>query len=832
MEVLKVIIDFDKLNGNNSVDTVLDPREIFDVLPEKDDKYEEYLRDVQTEVLNKWFNDNRDKKDVIVKMNTGSGKTVVGLLMLKSCLNEEKGPAVYVVPDPYLVKQVMEEAMCLGIEVTENTDDPSFLKGESILVINIFKLINGKSVFGVENAKINIGSIVIDDAHACLDIAENQFCIKIPSNTHVYKEMLNLFRESLKQQSEVRLIELEAGDPNADILVPFWSWIDNKSEIIRILHSNKDSDDDKLKSLKFGWPLLKNNIELCNCVIGSDGLEISPKFLPIHNIPSFQNAKRRIFMSATISDDSVLVSHFNIDPTSISEAITPNSSNDIGERMIIIPQELNPDITDDQLKAFYKELSLSQNVVVIVPSNYRAKYWEDVAVKILNSSNLHTGVAELKCGHVGLVVVVNKYDGIDLPKNACTVLIIDGLPDVRRKIDKIEEAALHGSEILIGNKIQKIEQGMGRGIRSKDDHCVIFLMGRSLVNHLYVNGAISKFTTATRKQIELSSQLSKQLRGRNLEDLKEVINYSLERNKDWIKTSRGALVKVKYDPSVKFDKRIVIERTAYNHALNGNYREASKILLEASNKEENSILRGVIKQKLSEYIHFYDPVEAQQTLMSAVKDNSQVIHPIEGIQYNRLIPADVSQAQEIVDYIKLKGPNKYILFVNKLIEQLVFLPGTANTFEQAFMDLAYVIGFRGQRPEKQFRKGPDVLWSVGNSKYFVIECKNGAVTDQISKHDCNQLNGSINWFYEKYDETNYLVPIMVHKSNKFEYAASPNKDIRIINETTLEYLKTNLKSFANGVAANANDVNKVDELLRNFSFKDIQFIDKYTSKFE
>lgn len=424
-----MFIDFDKLNGNNSVDTTFDPRELFDILPEKDEKYEEYLRDVQTEVLNKWYNDNRHKKDVILKMNTGSGKTVVGLLMLKSCLNEGKGPAIYVVPDKYLLKQATEEARCLGIEVTQNTEDPSFLKGEAILVINIFKLINGLSVFGVEQTKIDIGSIIIDDAHACLDISESQFSIKIPSNTYVYKELLKLFRESIKQQSEVGLIELESGDPKANQIVPFWSWVDNKSEVIKILHKEKDSDNEDYKSLKFGWPLLKNNIDLCNSVIGSDEIEISPKFLPNHNIPSFQNARRRIFMSATISDDSVLVSHFDIDPNSITEAITPNSSNDIGERMIIVPQELNPDITDDELKVFYKKLSKSQNVVVIVPSNLRASYWEDEADLILNSKTLNDGVSELKRGHVGLVVVVNKYDGIDLPKSACTILVIDGLPD-------------------------------------------------------------------------------------------------------------------------------------------------------------------------------------------------------------------------------------------------------------------------------------------------------------------------------------------------------------------------------------------------------------------
>jgi len=244
---------------------------------------------------------------------------------------------------------------------------------------------------------------------------------------------------------------------------------------------------------------------------------------------------------------------------------------------------------------------------------------------------------------------------------------------------------LQGSKASLGGKVQKIEQGMGRGIRSKDDYCVVFLMGHSLVSHLYVNEAISKFTPATKKQIELSNQLSKQLRGKGLGDLMGVINYPLKRNREWIKTSRGALVQVKYDPQVNFNERIVLERDAYNKALINNYREATDMLLDASNDEDNPILRGVLKQKMAEYIHFYDPVEAQKTLMSAVKDNTQVVHPLDGIQYDRLMPSDSTQAQELMENInsKFKGTNKYVLFVNQLIEQLVFEKDTSNIFEQA-----------------------------------------------------------------------------------------------------------------------------------------------------
>ena len=49
--------------------------------------------------------DRADDPATLLVAPTGGGKTVVGLLMLKSCLNEGVGPAVYVTPDNYLVSQ-------------------------------------------------------------------------------------------------------------------------------------------------------------------------------------------------------------------------------------------------------------------------------------------------------------------------------------------------------------------------------------------------------------------------------------------------------------------------------------------------------------------------------------------------------------------------------------------------------------------------------------------------------------------------------------------------------------------------------------------------------
>ncbi len=172
-------LNLSKLSSTSLLDTETSPREIFNLLPNKHARYK-YPRDVQTQVWDRWL-PRRAERDLVVKMNTGGGKTVVGLLMLKSCLNEGVGPAVYVTPDNYLVSQVVKEAGDLGIAVTTDTGAGAFLQGKAILVINIHKLVNGLSVFGTTDTgvKIPLGVVLVDDAHACLSSTESQFTLTV-----------------------------------------------------------------------------------------------------------------------------------------------------------------------------------------------------------------------------------------------------------------------------------------------------------------------------------------------------------------------------------------------------------------------------------------------------------------------------------------------------------------------------------------------------------------------------------------------------------------------------------------------------------------------------
>ena len=94
-------------------------------------------------------------------------------------------------------------------------------------------------------------------------------------------------------------------------------------------------------------------------------------------------------MSATLSDDSVLISNFDVEKDILKKSIVPKKASDIGDRMILYPQALNPEISDESLKNKLKELSEKYRVIVIVPSNIRANFWNDVADHIYTGESLN-----------------------------------------------------------------------------------------------------------------------------------------------------------------------------------------------------------------------------------------------------------------------------------------------------------------------------------------------------------------------------------------------------------------------------------------------------------
>ena len=247
-------IDFGALNRGPGREPAVQPRDIFNALPNKP-RGMDYLRGPQDQVLQEWWR-RRTARDLVIKMNTGGGKTIVGLLIAQSSLAEGAGPAAYLVPDHFLADQVMREAGRIGIAVTDNPRDPDYARGRAILVDVFQRLFNGQSVFGVDGSAgrsavvASPATVVIDDAHACLGKAEHAFRLSVPQEHPAYEQLLTVFKESLEQQSPAGYLDLAEGRARALQVVPYWAWIDRQRDVMEALHPLSGD-----VPYIFAWPL-------------------------------------------------------------------------------------------------------------------------------------------------------------------------------------------------------------------------------------------------------------------------------------------------------------------------------------------------------------------------------------------------------------------------------------------------------------------------------------------------------------------------------------------------------------------------------------------------
>lgn len=816
------------LAGTGNNEPLIRPREIYAALPNRPWPY---LRHEQGEVLERWFEPRRDDRDVVIKQNTGGGKTVIGLLIARSSLNEGVGPAVYLTADTYLAKQVRAEAARLGIATTDDPGDLGFRSGDTLLVTTFHKLVNGLSVFGVVGDSrpqhIDVGLVIVDDAHAALASAEGQFRLTVPAGHAAYEPLMQIFEADCRDQSPKAWADVKANEYTAAVRVPFWAWHDKQDQVMAVLHPHRGHDD-----LKFAWPLIADVLPLCAATITCRGIEVKPPCLPIAMIPAFAKARRRVYLTATLADDSVLVTDLDADPELVRRPVTPGSAADLGDRMILAPQGVNRALDDDAIRVMAQQFAAGDrdgdgvaeadpvNVVVLVPSDAAAAKWKPYRDREYHVKDLEAGVAELKAGHVGVVVLVNKYDGVDLLGDACRLLILDGMPRPMDATERREASVLSGSHALFVRQIQRVEQGMGRGVRDSEDHCVVLLLGPELAFATHDQGQQELFSPATRAQLALSRQVADQIQGEGLTALKDAIGACLDRAPEWVTASRRALADIHYAQTSTVRGEAVAARKAFDLAATGRMREAADHLQRPTTEVSDAAVRGLLLEQRAAYLHPVDAGAAQRMLSTALEYNRFVLRPAAGVTP---APARATAAQSAAASAFLLDTYKdamgLVLGVKVLLSELVWGDEErSDDAEAAWKQLGLHLGLVSTRPDKEYGRGPDNLWVLSDSKHAAIELKTGCTTATISKSDVDQLGGSVRWDMETHPGVQAL-PVMVHQSSTVDQHGTVIPGMRVVTRGKWEELQKAVTAFtvalANGQGRWADEQAVAEQLVQH-----------------
>ena len=129
------MVDFKKLAASKSKPKPINPREIFNSLPKPPGINDLYAS--QAEVLDAWF-PRRTDRDIVVKLHTGGGKTLVALLMAQSVMNELGEPVIYLAPTNQLVDQVIAKSGEYGIPTVRYVSGQpfpgEFYDGKAVMV--------------------------------------------------------------------------------------------------------------------------------------------------------------------------------------------------------------------------------------------------------------------------------------------------------------------------------------------------------------------------------------------------------------------------------------------------------------------------------------------------------------------------------------------------------------------------------------------------------------------------------------------------------------------------------------------------------------------------
>lgn len=768
-----------------------------------------YLRGIQEEVLSSWHA-VRDQRDVLCKMNTGSGKTLVSLLMLYSKMVEGVGSSLYLCPDKQLLEQAKTQAELYGIPVCEiqqpgNIFPSDFLNSKSILLCTFQRLFNSRSIFERDN--IEVGSIVLDDSHVCLDIARSATTINIPFGHSLCDRLQKLFQDELKYQAPGTYNRLIDGDPYAKILkVPYWAWLTRIQELIDLI--GEFSEDDELK---FKWGLIADDLSSYECLIGPQGIEIAPSYVPYHSVRAFNEAKHRYILSATFEDQIDLIKDLGIDKDSIENALIPKDRKDVGQRLILAPQRFDSRIADEQIMDIAKKYSESGiNVMVMVPSSERANRWKEIGAQIVQNETINEKIEDLR-GKKGLFyVLVNRYDGVDLNGDMCRVLILDGYPSFSSYEQVYKEIRLE--TIKSSLKAQIIEQGLGRAVRSGSDYCVVYLMGQDLLQFVGNTSNLQYFTPVTKKQLKLGlSLLEDESKSNSLNTIQETASLCLDQDESWRKYHSDILSNIDKDDlsESRIAKNLEIANIELNAILkfrSRDYQGASDIILkdiiDSGSLNLNPKQKAWYFEKAAGYLYQFNVPKSNDLQIKASGMAPHMLQPKNGHYYTKIVGGE-EQAGQVLAYLKkFENSQDLEIGIDKLLSDLQFSPDIPHTkFENSLAELGRLIGYHAQEPEMEFGNGPDVLWAMTDSHFLILEAKSRAIHEEITRENIGQLLQSGEWFKKLYGNSAKFNLVTLQPPNFKGWNVNPSENTVVIDETSLSLLKGNIKGFVDGIVS-------------------------------
>jgi tetratricopeptide (TPR) repeat protein len=774
----------------------------------------------QGQALQEWHK-HRALRDVAVMLNTGAGKTLVGLLAAQSLVNETSGPVVYACSSIYLVQQTANMAESYGLPVTTyfrgHFSNDLYHQRLAPCVTTYHALFNGKSRFFLDGV---VGA-VFDDAHTAEHLLRDQFTLtiereKLPDLFNTLVSMFQRYHDRIGKGMAYRET-FNLTNPQVLWFVPPFALYDQLGEVNRLL---LEAELGERSDTTFVWEYLRDRLDLCALFISGQEIAFTPLVIPISTASYFAEGVRRLYLSATLAADDAFLRTFG---RKLNLKIAPVTTAGESERLILVPR-LNPacagnDERGDTIEiTVAKAILAAQKGLVLVPSYYRAQLWQDATTVQARGdvTELIEGFKRSK-DKEGLTLV-RRYDGVDLPGDACRVLVLDDLPTGVSYLERFQWETLGLSKSLRSTLASRVVQSFGRISRGMNDYGVVVLTGKRLVYWLLEPHNRSLLPEFLRKQLELGMQLSRQ--AATLPELVDAAQMCLRRDPGWLQF---------YEER----ENLELEITADNeNQVNTNEALAiAEVEVEFGNAFWDKDFEGAARKLDSKINATFDAsinigawhrlwlgycYQRMGNLEEAEAQYRQAHGALKGIppyvpQAQQTDDSDLpQQVREVASYLH-GGLQVRRGVLDEFDRALAPLQGAASvpSTEESMRALGQMLGLDSSRPDKEFGTGPDVLWNVIGNPVLSMELKTGKIeANERSywKHEVGQVYNHLQWVKDN-TTSQPIFSVFVGPLLPAAHNANPSEEIMVIELEQFRLLAQRLRATLEDICAQATVAN-------------------------
>jgi hypothetical protein len=357
-----------------------------------------------------------------------------------------------------------------------------------------------------------------------------------------------------------------------------------------------------------------------------------------------------------------------------------------------------------------------------------------------------------------VLVLANRYDGMDLPDEACRLVLLHGLPVGTHLQERFLVETLGAREALDERIRTRITQGMGRATRNRQDFAVVLFTGSELTSFL----SREDVRASIRPELQAELDLGLSYADEEVSSLDAVRTF-FEQGDEWepveahLRSVAEELDSKPMPGANSLSDAVRHEIRAWEQAWRGDFagardhaRSAAQALVGEAVRQYRALWLYLsaswaqVVAEATEQDHDRQlAAEAQREAKNAFTSlrwypqfNAEVQAPTVGPEYSW-------RAHRAADWLDRhrRGP-RLRRELNRLSERIG--SDSSQEFELGLETLGEILGFQSLRPNET--ADPDCAWREGTDLWLLWEAKTMEVADrQIPARDVRQANTHHNW---------------------------------------------------------------------------------------